>query len=70
MTSTIITAKTELEEESNLNTKDFLQTIADSFEDVSILLFDSTQKPFSRSRKFRYKVYFSHKIKLNLNPLN
>jgi hypothetical protein len=57
-----IEVKSEFEKRSDLELIEFINTVKESFEDVSIISIENLKTEYSKFYRYKYKVSFYHKL--------
>ncbi len=57
-----IEVKSEFEKRSDLELVEFINTVKESFEDVSIISIENLKTEYSKFHRYKYKVSFYHKL--------
>lgn len=59
-----IEVKTEFEKRSDLELIEFINTVKESFEDVSIISIENLETEYSKLYRYKYKISFYHKLNI------
>lgn len=59
-----IEVKSEFEKRSDLELIEFINTVKESFEDVSIISIENLKTEYSKFYRYKYKISFYHKLNI------